>query len=360
MSASTSSQPLTTRRSDTLVHEQIDLGQLSMAHAQSQAAAYSDASSSPGNQTPITSLGKMTIWEIFTSMFQNNETDPVKVTATAVLSRAWSDPGSRYPWSVPFLTSDGKPSSSGDADNTAPPPAAVAPRPRVKITAWRILNTSLLPHISGKRRPPTNLDWMIGVVWALISYWEDPSIAPWFFMTDWSDGCGFGITVFFLALSGGNLLGRPLTTILPVIYGMLTLIFPHPIHWTVAHAILVAIAGLLVQILYNTVRIPPFYDTLFRSSDCRGGPWSNMYIYGVILPLSPVGVTVMLTSEWSICFFLAVAMPCGMIYGIFVVFFGQGAMTMCFRLIRKAYPAIGKLLRNVYRHLRGFDLNTDF
>jgi hypothetical protein len=50
MSVTTSSQPPTTRRSDTLVHEQteIDLGQLSIAHAQSQAAAYSDASSSPG------------------------------------------------------------------------------------------------------------------------------------------------------------------------------------------------------------------------------------------------------------------------------------------------------------------------
>jgi hypothetical protein len=59
-------------------------------------------------------------------------------------------------------------------------------------------------------------------------------------------------------------------------------------------------------------------------------------------------------------FFLAVVMPCAMIYGIVVVFFGQGTMTMCFRLIRKAYPVIGNLLRKVYRHLRGFDLNTDF
>jgi hypothetical protein len=39
-------------------------------------------------------------------------------------------------------------------------------------------------------------------------------------------------------------------------------------------------------------------------------------------------------SEVVNMFFLAVAMPCAMIYRIVVVFFGQGAMTMCFRLIR--------------------------
>lgn len=55
----------------------------------------------------------MTIWEIFTSMFQNNETDPVKVTATVVLSMPWSILVVVTLGVFLFLTSDGKPSSSG-------------------------------------------------------------------------------------------------------------------------------------------------------------------------------------------------------------------------------------------------------
>jgi hypothetical protein len=100
---------------------------------------------------------------------------------------------------------------------------------------------------------------------------------------------------------------------------MVTLIFPHPIHWTVAHAILVAIAGLLVQMLfglgtlalpmaygtqlrrlYNIVRIPPFYDTLFRSLDWSWRSIVKICIFMGLFFLSPVGVTVMLTSEFRV------------------------------------------------------------
>lgn len=47
----------------------------------------------------------------------------------------------------------------------------------MKITAWRILNTSVLLVLGtykavatylGETAAPTNLDWMIGVVWALM------------------------------------------------------------------------------------------------------------------------------------------------------------------------------------------------
>lgn len=46
-------------------------------------------------------------------MFQNNETDPVKVTATVVLSMAWSILVVVTLGVFLFLTSDGKPSYSG-------------------------------------------------------------------------------------------------------------------------------------------------------------------------------------------------------------------------------------------------------
>jgi hypothetical protein len=57
---------------------------------------------------------------------------------------------------------------------------------------------------------------------------------------------------------------------------------------------------------------------------------------------------------------LAVALSCAMIYGIIVVFFWQGVVVMCFRLIRRAYPGLRNLFRKVYTYLRGFELNTDF
>ncbi|KAJ7327583.1 hypothetical protein DFH08DRAFT_816424 [Mycena albidolilacea] len=208
--------------------------------------------------------------------------------------------GSRYPWSVPFL-------NRGFAQSHPEPPggsqgmrsrvalhwpsasAPVAPRPCVKITAWRILNTSVLFVLGtykavatylGETAVPTNLDWMIGVVWALmcahtavieaylvsIVEQEAPSIAPWFFTTDWSRRRCLG--EFIGHLRDGNF------------------DFPSSNSLDHGHAILVVIAGLLLQMLiglgilallmaygtqlrrlYNTVRIPRFYDTLFHSSD---------------------------------------------------------------------------------------------
>ncbi|KAJ7121575.1 hypothetical protein C8R44DRAFT_876964 [Mycena epipterygia] len=70
----------------------------------------------------------------------------------------------------------------------------------VKITAWRILNTVVLLTLGIYKAvttylgqaPASTLDWIIGVVWALISYWaslveqENPTIAPWFFDEDLS------------------------------------------------------------------------------------------------------------------------------------------------------------------------------
>ncbi|KAF7369073.1 hypothetical protein MVEN_00234100 [Mycena venus] len=72
--------------------------------------------------------------------------------------------------------------------------------PKVKVTAWRLLNTFLLLGLGiykamasyrGQETAPTTLDWIIGVLWALIAYWvsflEDAELGPewrWFLTHD--------------------------------------------------------------------------------------------------------------------------------------------------------------------------------
>jgi hypothetical protein len=108
----------------------------------------------------------------------------------------------------------------------------------VKITPWRILNTSVLLILGtykavstylGETMAPTNLDWTMGVVWALMyihpnyipacilltycinlsSYWVSiveqvaPSIAPWFLTADFSRPVRFGALGLFAALPAG-------------------------------------------------------------------------------------------------------------------------------------------------------------
>ncbi|KAJ7319079.1 hypothetical protein DFH08DRAFT_970975 [Mycena albidolilacea] len=72
--------------------------------------------------------------------------------------------------------------------------------PKVKVTPWRLLNTVLVLGLGiykatatyrGQDTTPTTLDWIIGVLWALIAYWasflEDAHLSPgarWFFDLD--------------------------------------------------------------------------------------------------------------------------------------------------------------------------------
>ncbi|KAF7361519.1 hypothetical protein MSAN_01185500 [Mycena sanguinolenta] len=82
-------------------------------------------------------------------------------------------------------------------------PAQPAPEdPKIKITLWRLLNTTLLLGLGvykavtaygGQQTAPTTLDWILGVLWAVIAYWvsflEEAQLGPrgrWFFIQDHS------------------------------------------------------------------------------------------------------------------------------------------------------------------------------
>ncbi|KAJ7488342.1 hypothetical protein FB451DRAFT_1362788 [Mycena latifolia] len=78
--------------------------------------------------------------------------------------------------------------------------------PHVKISPWRVLNTFVVLALGtvkattaylGQSAAPTTLDWTIGVVWTLLSYWislveqEDPALSTtWFFAKDLSGVLG--------------------------------------------------------------------------------------------------------------------------------------------------------------------------
>ncbi|KAJ6495095.1 hypothetical protein C8R45DRAFT_1212031 [Mycena sanguinolenta] len=74
----------------------------------------------------------------------------------------------------------------------SPPPASGV---HLKVTAWRLLNTTLLMGFGVYKyyRPtlgdPTS-DWIICIGWAVIAYWgtyveaEAPTLAPWLFIRD--------------------------------------------------------------------------------------------------------------------------------------------------------------------------------
>ncbi|KAJ7032864.1 hypothetical protein C8F04DRAFT_1106018 [Mycena alexandri] len=71
--------------------------------------------------------------------------------------------------------------------------------PEVEITLWRLINTAILLVLGiwkaaatyrGQSTAPATLDWIVGVLWALISYWvgiieqENPECALWLFERD--------------------------------------------------------------------------------------------------------------------------------------------------------------------------------
>ncbi|KAJ6555425.1 hypothetical protein DFH09DRAFT_1365762 [Mycena vulgaris] len=78
--------------------------------------------------------------------------------------------------------------------------------PRLKVTAWRILNTTAvlalgtykaLSTYRGQSSALTTFEWISSTFWVLIAYWgslveqEAPTIAPWLFTHDLSPIVGF-------------------------------------------------------------------------------------------------------------------------------------------------------------------------
>ncbi|KAJ6510715.1 hypothetical protein C8R45DRAFT_921434 [Mycena sanguinolenta] len=78
-----------------------------------------------------------------------------------------------------------------------------AARPKLKVTPWRLFNTVLVLGLGifkavaayrGEQTAPTTLDWILGVLWAVIAYWlsflEQEAqlglIGRWFFTHDLS------------------------------------------------------------------------------------------------------------------------------------------------------------------------------
>ena len=68
-------------------------------------------------------------------------------------------------------------STSGSATNTTTPYLDSSPKQGVKINMWRILNTVFMLAVGvtkavftyqGYSTAPTTLDWVIGVVWAMV------------------------------------------------------------------------------------------------------------------------------------------------------------------------------------------------
>ncbi|KAJ7463385.1 hypothetical protein B0H11DRAFT_2052750 [Mycena galericulata] len=68
---------------------------------------------------------------------------------------------------------------------------------RLKVTVWRLLNTVLMMGFGIYKSYYTTLgsptsDWIISIGWAVIAYWgmyvegEAPTLAPWFFIRDFS------------------------------------------------------------------------------------------------------------------------------------------------------------------------------
>ncbi|KAJ7742647.1 hypothetical protein B0H16DRAFT_1464086 [Mycena metata] len=259
---------------NTFPAEQIDLGQLPMATG----GGFSSARYSPRlvkvvslihdvdynntqNSAPFPPRVKLTLGQLFRNLFGNNEADPVKVTPGIILSRAWSILVILFLGVLLLLPSDGGSNSLNPADHiqddsdqrpTPPPVAPPVPRPRVKLTAWRILNTSVLVILGtykavsaylGQTVAPSDLDWAIGVLWALISYWlsiveqEAPSVAPWFFIVDLSRPMRLWAAVSILAVAGGMYWS--------VIYGIMVFMFAHPINWSMLRFVSVGLIGFL-------------------------------------------------------------------------------------------------------------------
>ncbi|KAJ7465912.1 hypothetical protein FB451DRAFT_1402326 [Mycena latifolia] len=185
--------------------------------------------------------------------------------------------------------------STADPSGSELSKAPVTPGPqrrRVKITPWRILNTAVLLILGttkalstflGQTSVPNNLDWTLGVVWALISYWvsiieqETPEVAPWFFTADFSRLVRLGFAGFCVTLIIGAFWA--------VVYGLMALTFGRLIHPPILHGLSVGFVGFIILILsgfagfrlarflprlrksWNKLRFPRFYDGLFHRSD---------------------------------------------------------------------------------------------
>ncbi|KAK7052274.1 hypothetical protein R3P38DRAFT_3594900 [Favolaschia claudopus] len=92
--------------------------------------------------------------------------------------------------------------------------------PRVKVTPWRLLNTFLVLGLGvyksvstyrGQDTAPTTIDWILGVLWALIAYWisflENADLGPrgqFFFASDVS-GALLPLLLCLIAASIGGL-----------------------------------------------------------------------------------------------------------------------------------------------------------
>ncbi|KAJ7061735.1 hypothetical protein C8F01DRAFT_145350 [Mycena amicta] len=95
----------------------------------------------------------------------------------------------------------------------ANPPPTPGPRRRIKITPWRLLNTTVLLGFGisktvlsfrGETTAPNILDWALGVLWGLIAYWgsiveaETPEDFPWLFGHDLSRPLSYVLWLAFL------------------------------------------------------------------------------------------------------------------------------------------------------------------
>ncbi|KAJ7453231.1 hypothetical protein FB451DRAFT_1565769 [Mycena latifolia] len=277
------------------------------------------------------------------------------------------------------------PSPTDPGSQLSEAPAAPAPQhPRIKITPWRILNTTVLLILGttkalstflGQTTAPNNLDWTTGVLWALISYWvsvveqEAPELAPWFFTTDLSRFVRLGFFGFFVALV--------IVIFWSAIYGLMALTIGRRIHPPMLHGISVGIMGLVVLLLLvfatfrlarfvprlrkfcSKLRVPRFYDGLFSWSDWIPDTPRLLVLNGLIW-LSPFGITVMLTtrswydietdSEVFNAFFLGAAMT-SFIPMVFVETFFLDVAT---RMLGRWLTMLGALLRTIRlpRYLR--------
>ncbi|KAJ7768999.1 hypothetical protein B0H16DRAFT_1452922 [Mycena metata] len=353
---------------NTFPAEQIDLGQLPMATG----GGFSSARYSPRlvkvvslihdvdynntqNSAPFPPRVKLTLGQLFRNLFGNNEADPVKVTPGIILSRAWSILVILFLGVLLLLPSDGGSNSLNPADHiqddsdqrpTPPPVAPPVPRPRVKLTAWRILNTSVLVILGtykavsaylGQTVAPSDLDWAIGVLWALISYWlsiveqEAPSVAPWFFIVDLSRPMRLWAAVSILAVAGGMYWS--------VIYGIMVFMFAHPINWSMLRFVSVGLIGFLDPLLFGLAALTlsmtygpqlhqffknlrfsqsPLKD-LFRRSDWEQSLF-ELFISISIFSFSPIGMIILLKmrhshrmedeSELVNMFSLGITIPC--------------------------------------------------
>ncbi|KAJ7856207.1 hypothetical protein B0H14DRAFT_2578934 [Mycena olivaceomarginata] len=172
--------------------------------------------------------------------------------------------------------------------------------PRVKMTPWRIINTSVLLSLGsykavsvylGQTSAPNSLDWTIGVLWAVISYWvsileqEAPTLCPFLFTYDLTDTIGSGLAAFLTIVIASLLVGFLWTPFMRLHTGSLVLVLIFYLIFCFFLGLILAIAedSLIAwaargyrHILSSQRRFLPtslkkglsrFYNELFRRSD---------------------------------------------------------------------------------------------